>query len=208
MKQIFLFIIGIILVTSCNNRNATQEEYEIETPDSIANTPECIIYLQPYNTFSMKDTEKLVPELRTKFDSLLYGYWLFVVLEPINLPKDSYIKSINRYKATKILDEESRKRKKETVIIGLTHEDICTDIHKKKNYGIIGLSYSSKRVCIISDKRLHNKKDTWKPIMHEFIHAFYGSSHCAEDNDFCIMQDGKGKGDFSNKNTLCASCKH
>ena len=190
--------------------HATPEEPTGEgiEPDSICNTPQCVIYLQPYENFTSEEASKLKPILQEKFGSFLYGHWEFEVLPNKKLPSSTYVKEINRYKATSILDYEKSLIKGHEMIIGLTHKDICMDIHGKKNYGIIGCSFRPSQVCIVSDKRVKNKKDYWKPVMHEFIHAFYGAGHCPEDNDSCIMQDGKGKGDFSKKETLCNSCRH
>lgn len=92
-------------------------------------------------------------------------------------------------------------------MIGLTHKDICADAHNVKDYGIVGMSFSPGNVCIVSDKRLSNKSDYWKPIIHEFIHAFYGAKHCPNDDPRCLMKDAKGKGTFRIQNYLCDSCK-
>jgi len=218
MKQLMLLLINMLLLCSCSNgksaksnTNQTVAKVEIEEgiePDSMCNTPQCVIYLQPYADFSTHEVELLLPDLQRQFDGLLYGYWEFKVLPVIPLPEDAYIKNINRYRATVILNHEKKQLKGNEMVIGLTHKDICMDIHGKKNYGIIGCSFKSSRVCVVSNKRLKNKDDYWKPILHEFIHAFYKAGHCPEDNDSCIMQDGKGKGDFTNKNILCSSCKH
>ena len=204
MKKAF-YIIGVYILLSCTKARVNNSA-SIKAPDSIPNTPSCIVYLQPYNQFSSKETEAIIPKLREKFDYYLGGTWDFQILPIIKLPSNTYIKSLNRYSAVSILDYEKKNRKKETVIIGLTHEDICANVHGKSNYGIIGLSSLSERVCIVSDKRLIDKRDLWKPVMHEFMHAFFGLKHCQEDNDSCIMQDGKGKGDFTNKNIICKSC--
>ena len=219
-------VIAICITTSfsytlkccCSHPSQTQEEdtepdsiIEYIEVDSLCNTPECVIYLLPYNDFTQEETEKLLPVLKKKFGKMLYGYWDFRILPNKSLPNNSYINAIDRYKATSILDYEKtliKETSKWEMIIGLTHKDICMDIHGKKNYGIIGCSYRPGYICIVSDKRVKNKKDYWKPIMHEFIHAFYNEGHCPEDNNSCIMQEGKGKGDFSNKEILCNSCKH
>ena len=92
------------------------------------------------------------------------------------------------------------------IIIGLTHKDICTDIHNIKHYGILGISYSPGNVCIISDKRINNKSLIWKTILHEFIHAYYGAKHCPKDDPTCFMVDAKGKGNLAIQNKLCNSC--
>ena len=208
MKTLTLFLLAL-LMASCSNRQASNAEIALtDEPDTLCNTPQCMIYIQPYNGFKSEEANKLLPVLKLKMDSLLYGYWEFCVLPPIPLPDSTHVKDINRYRATAILRHEQRLLKGNEVIIGLTHEDICMDVHGKKDYGIIGCSFRPGQVCIVSDKRLKNKRDFWKPVVHEFIHAFYGAPHCPEDNDFCLMQDARGKANFATKDSLCYSCRH
>jgi len=45
-------------------------------------------------------------------------------------------------------------------------------------------------------------------ILHEFMHTYYGSKHCPNDDPTCFMKDAKGKGDFKVQDKLCNSCKH
>ena len=78
--------------------------------------------------------------------------WNFKVLNFIPLPKVN--KYNNKYEALEILDFQLNKIKGDEIIIGLTYEDICTDTHNVKHYGIIGLSYRPGNVCIVSDKRV------------------------------------------------------
>ncbi len=72
-------------------------------PDSICNTPQCVIYLQPYENFTSEEANKLKPVLQEKFGSFLYGHWEFEVLPTKKLPSTTYIKDIDRYRATAIL---------------------------------------------------------------------------------------------------------
>ena len=210
MKKILLLLTAMQLFACSTNggKHDPVEKTIVETPDTNCRNRQRVIYLQPYDNYSVEEAEKLKPVLQKKFDSFLYGHWELHVLPVKKLPSNSYVKDINRYRATVVLNYEKSMINGHEMIIGLTHKDICMNIHGKQNYGIIGCSYRPGQVCIVSDKRLKNKRDYWKPILHEFIHAFYGARHCPEDNDSCIMQDGKGKGDFSHKEILCISCKH
>ena len=131
-------------------------------------------------------------------------------MTPKSIPTEAYVEHWNKYKAKVILDSLNKniKDKKEVVYIGLTHKDICADLHNVDNYGIIGYSYSPGYVCIVSDKRIKTKSMIWKPILHEFIHAFYGAPHCPKDDKTCFMVNFKGKGNVEKQKWLCDSCKY
>ena len=193
-----------ILLFSCSN-GTTKGDY-IEA-DTLCSTPQCVIVLQPYEDFSKKEVEKLLPKLQKAFGEWLYGYWEFKIANPIRLPQNSYVKERNRYRVTPILNYESKQLTGYEVIIGLTHKDICTDIHGQKDYGIVGISRPLKQVSLVSDKRLKEKSLMWKPILHEFIHTFYGAKHCPNDDPTCFMKDAKGHGNFEIQDKLCDACK-
>ena len=210
MKQLFCILFFGILLFSCSNgttnRGKTLEAEYVEA-DTLCSTPQCVIVLQPYEDFSRKEVEKLLPKLQKTFDKWLYGHWKFKIANPIRLPQNSYVKERNRYRVTPILNYESKQLTGYEVIIGLTHKDICTDIHGQKDYGIVGISRPLKQVSLVSDKRLKEKSLMWKPILHEFIHTFYGAKHCPNDDPTCFMKDAKGHGNFEIQDKLCDACK-
>lgn len=200
MKKVLLFLI----FTSILGCKQSQPDNDVDEIDCCC--PGCTIYIQPYENFTIEEVNKIIPELKKQFDHWLYGEWIFKILDPVSLPKNSNLTNYNKYEAIKILNFQNRKIKNNEVIIGLTHKDICKDIHNIKHYGIVGLSYSPGNVCIVSDKRLKDKSQIWKPILHEFIHAYYGEKHCPNNDPTCFMVDAKGKGNFAIQNKLCNSC--
>ena len=204
MKQLLCILFFGILLFSCSNGTTKGDYFEADT---LCSTPQCVIVLQPYEDFSRKEVEKLLPKLQKTFDKWLYGHWKFKIANPIRLPQNSYVKERNRYRVTPILNYESKQLTEYEVIIGLTHKDICTDIHGKKDYGIVGISRPLKQVSLVSDKRLKHKSMMWKPILHEFIHTFYGAKHCPNDDPTCFMKDAKGHGNFEIQDKLCDACK-
>lgn len=195
-KVLLLFFISIIL--GCNKQSQLTNTTE-------ACCSSCTIYIQPYEDFTIEEVNKILPELKKQFDYWLYGEWIFKIKTPIKLPENSKLINYNKYEGTKILDFQ-RKIANNEIIIGLTHKDICADVHNIKHYGIIGISYCPGNVCVVSDKRLNNKSQIWKPILHEFMHAYYGAKHCSEDNPKCFMQDAKGHANFRIKDRLCNTC--
>ena len=73
----------------------------------------------------------------------------------------------------------------------------------KKNWNVH--AHMQQFVCSLT--RTFLKSDYWKPILHEFIHTFYGAGHCPDDNPKCIMKDAKGKGTFHIQDHLCDKCR-
>ena len=211
MRYYLLFIISMLLL-GCNSKidtPNTQDVTEEEEPlDTICSCPQCIIKLLPYDDYTKKEAMRLLPKLQKAFDEWLYGAWKFEIMDPAILPQSSYVKERNRYRVTPILNRQSNLIKGNEVIIGLTHKDICTSIHGVKDYGIVGISRLKKQVCLVSDKRLKDKSLYWKPILHEFIHTFYGANHCPNEDPTCFMKDAKGHGNFEIQDKLCDSCKH
>ena len=190
---------------TCNQ--LSKEDPDIILADSICSCPQSVIKLLPYDDFSIQEVERLMPILQQSFDKWLYGFWKFEIMHPAHLPQECYVKERNRYFVTPVLNYQSTLLKSNEVIIGLTHKDICTNIHGVKNYGIVGISRPLKQVCLVSDKRLKDKTLYWKPILHEFMHTFYGAKHCPNDDPTCFMKDAKGHGNFKIQDKLCDSCK-
>ncbi len=208
MKKCLLSLGGclllLIIICACTGKNEAQVEVQVEEEECLC--PHAVIYLQPYDDFTKAEAKKLVPKLREEFEQWLYGEWKFKVLTPKSLPKEGFIPERNRYRAMTILKSERKNLKSSEIIIGLTHKDICVDAHGVKDYGIVGLSMRRGQVCIASDKRLEKKSDYWKPILHEFVHTFYGSGHCPNDDPKCFMKDAKGHGRFGIQKYLCDKC--
>ena len=206
MEKILFIVMSIMLLLSgCrNNTKMSLSDEELEEDTILCCCPQATIYLQPYEDFSEQEVEKLLPTLEKHFNELMYGFWSFEVKKPVKFPADS--KEGGKYRAGKLLKYEQTLLKGREVIIGLTHKDICAYVHNVKNYGIVGQSFLRRNVCVVSDKRLRNKSDFWKPIVHEFIHTFYGSKHCPNNDPRCIMNDAKGHGNFAIQKYLCDSC--
>ncbi len=205
-SAVCIVIVMVLIFGIYENGGNNNRQDLVVSADSVHNCTREIVKLLPYEDFSKQEAERLMPILQKEFDKWLNGCWEFKIIEPAILPQNSYIKKRNRYKVTPILNYESTLLEKNEVIIGLTHKDICTNIHGVENYGIVGISRPLKQVCLVSDKRLKNKSLMWKPILHEFIHTFYGAEHCSNDDPTCFMKDAKGHGNFEIQNKLCNSC--
>lgn len=205
MKTKIFLICCLLAFVSCGKKNGGDEM-------PMCSCPHCLICIQPLGSFTKAEAEALVPTLEENFGKWLYGGWEFKVLDQKPLSKEAYVKERNGYKAVNILDMLKKNPQKEDhrpiVYIGLAHEDICTDIRDKKNYGIIGLSYSPGYVSVVSDYRVKPRSIVWKSMLHEFMHAFYGAKHCPNDDPKCFMKDAKGKGNLRVQDRLCDSCRY
>ena len=204
MKYTIIYLLSVFCLLSCTNKQESKR-VKTGTMENITENPK--ICLLPFEDVSKQEIEELKRVLENKFATLLPGQRTFVVLSNDTIPKEAYVKNRNRYKSSIILNYEKKYIKGNEVIIGITHKDICANVHNKKDYGIIGLSLLKRQVCIVSDKRLSDKSIFWKPIIHEYIHTYYGAQHCNKDDSSCLMQDCKGKGNFNIKDSLCNSCK-
>ena len=198
-----LLILIILFLSSCSNNFNKNDNEKLEVEDCCC--PHSVIYIQPFEDVSIKEAKQLSLVLKEKFSEHVYGQWKFVINTPINFPKNSKVNQ-NKYKAILLLNA-LREIKSDGVVIGITHNDICANIHNIENYGIVGYSFKNKNIGIVSDKRLQNKKLIWKPIIHEFMHAFFGRNHCPNNDIKCFMKDAKGKGNFKKQIYLCDYCK-
>ena len=198
MKKLILFVCMAFVVCACSKKNGAG--------GFLCSCPHATICFQPYGSFTEQEVKRFLPALQKNMEKYLGGgEWSFEIRKPVPLP----IKPVvgRKHKALDFLDIQQEEQTDDNqVIIGLTHEDLCHDIHGVKNYGIIGLSYSGEGVAIVSDKRLKNKSAIWKTVIHEFCHAFFSANHCPNDDPTCMMADAHKHKNFAIQNRLCDSC--
>jgi archaemetzincin len=136
-----------------------------------------------------------------------------VFLPKTKLLKDSKVKGLNKYNASKILNTLITNNPNiEHKVLMLTNHDICTDRTLNgvthKNWGIFGMAKLNKKPCVVSTHRMgKNHKDRLiKVSIHETGHTL-GIPHCK--NTKCVMTDAKGKGSTVDNATvwMCNDCK-
>lgn len=167
------------------------------------------IYLQPYDNFTQKETNKLKADLEKHLAEILDGAFTIEVL-PNKPLSDSFMgETRKKYRIDLIIDDLKGNADEHNIYIGITHKDICREYKNGvKDWGVLGSSIADYHACVVSDNRLKNKRrDLWKVVIHEFIHTCLHYPHCPKDSTHCLMKDAKGKADFSNKNNLCGYCK-
>jgi archaemetzincin len=136
-----------------------------------------------------------------------------VFLPKTKLLKDSKVKGLNKYNASKILNTLITNNPNiEHKVLMLTNHDICTDRTLNgvthKNWGIFGMAKIRKQPCVVSTHRMgKNYEDRLvKVSIHETGHTL-GIPHCK--NTKCVMTDAKGKGSTVDNTTvwMCNDCK-
>ena len=201
-KYIWLLIVSVLIV-GCKNRDKNIEDGDM-TEDASCTCPPTI-YLQPYSDFSQKEARALIPHLKEFLSECSYPDIEIEVLPNTKLPDSLLNDNRTRYRADKMI--RSIPEEKFNAVILLTHQDISTTYKGRGDWGILGLAFKGKHICVASDFRLKNKKrDLWKVACHELCHAFFNLSHCPNDDPHCIIKDAKGHADFSSKEHLCKTC--
>lgn len=207
--RIILAISVTIMMLSCG-KNTSKCEGLSKVDTTFTDTKSvCELIIQPYNTFSPSLAKSISSELAKHITSATGVHVTDIkILEPVELDNKYMNNAKTRYRADKILNAQRALIKTpNTEVVGLIESDISTTVRGHKDWGILGLSYVGKRNCVVSTYRIHNmKRDSWKVVFHEFNHSFMGNPHCPADNPHCIMQDCKGRADFSRKNILCDTC--
>ena len=197
MKKILFTLMGLLMF-SCQQKNEV----------GVQCTCAPIIVLQPCNSFTEAEAQRLVPQLQEFINEYPWMEFEIDVMPPIKLADSLRNDARTRYRADKVIKSMAKNGSKYNAVILLTHDDISLPYKGHADWGVLGLSLRPIYVCMASDYRLRNKRrDLWKVAMHEFIHMYYRRSHCPNDDVHCIMKDAKGKADFSNKNKLCDTCR-
>jgi archaemetzincin len=181
MKPFFWSII-LTLLFSCNSNKSK------------------VIVIQPLGNFPKAESERMFEEIKKVNQEV-------VLKNNIEFPKNSYVKTRNRYRADSIIKFLSSKASKDTVIIGLTEKDISTTKGKIQDWGVMGLGYMPGNACVASNFRLSkkNKKEQfYKVALHELGHT-QGLPHCKDKT--CIMRDAEGGNPLDQEKAFCPSCK-
>lgn len=139
-----------------------------------------------------------------------------ILLDSLNLPKNAYNKSRDRYRADTLLNFlKTRIPDSIDNIIGFTNEDISVSIHSSNDWGVFGYGHCPGKCSVVSSFRLGKNKVQREifntriknVVLHELGHNF-GLPHCLDSN--CLMKDAKGKlssVEGSNRK-LCSNCKN
>ena len=155
-----------------------------------------------YGTFPKAKAEKLQECLKPYFGKVLLKE------ECLPLPSTYYNKERNRYLASGLFGEIS-KRQNGDAVIGVTDYVIFKPNNISKTFGIMGLSPVGTYKCVVSSVMPKNSQTLTddiflKLVLHELGHA-YGLPHCP--NQQCYMVDAEHKMKFLQTVGFCDNCK-
>lgn len=209
MKRLVFSFIGfaavcLLCLTSCKQNSSVLEEL---TSDTLCSCPHSFLHFLPYGDFTKAEAQRIVDDMQKNMPILFDELGLQVtILEPTELPTMAYSKQYGRYRADSLLRYENRLKKKDIILMGLTHKDISTTVHGVKDFGIIGYSLCPGQSSVVSTCRIPKCEWAWKTVAHEYLHAL-GVPHCPNDDPACIMCDAKGKAPkYAQKVGLCHDC--
>jgi len=159
-----------------------------------------VFVLQPFAGISSSEVNTLYEKLKTIIPK--------TILRPtVTLPGNAFYAARNRYRADTIISYLNRFGSVDTVIIGLTNQDISTSKDKIADWGVMGLGLQPGNACVISTFRLSkvNLSDQlYKTALHELGHT-QGLPHCK--NKGCFMRDAGGGNHLDEETGFCQSCK-
>lgn len=161
---------------------------------------EVTILIQPFKDISPESIKFVLTKIKSIYPHVK-------LLEAIDLPKTSYYKARNRYRADSIIHFLSKNTKDGFVTVGLTTKDISTTKGAVKDFGIMGLGFQPGKSCVASSFRLkkNNKNEQlFKVALHEIGHT-QGLKHCTEKA--CFMRDAEGKNLTDEEKDFCDNCK-
>ncbi len=159
-----------------------------------------IIIVQPFNDFGKLESKILVDSLNHFFHNVFLN-------NNIEIPKTSYVKDRNRYRADTIIRILRDSRQGDTITVGLTNFDISTTKNRIKDWGVMGLGYRPGKSCVISTFRLNKnnrKSQLIKVVLHEIGHTL-GLPHCIDKE--CLMRDAEGGNPLNDEKGFCQNCR-
>lgn len=151
------------------------------------------IAIQPLGPVPTAYTNRVTTALEASFDSVSV-----IILPTKELPRKSYYKPRNRYRAEIILDwlDKQQYSKRIHKVIAITEKDISTTKGSIHDWGIFGLGTIDGLSSVISTFRLKRGVSKGRLLerirklaIHEVGHT-YGINHCPQSG--CVMQDCKG----------------
>lgn len=136
-----------------------------------------------------------------------WSHWRW--FPPQALPPTSYSKRFRRYRAERLTDFLAKHyRRKARWVIGITNEDISTELRGFLDHAVLGLTDPTHATIVLSSARLPKK--TWEVawrslILHEWGHLF-GLVHCPDAS--CVMFDRLGQDPaLAWSEHFCATCE-
>lgn len=127
------------------------------------------------------------------------------VLPAEAMPAHAWYPERARWRADTLIQWMGMRASAGEVWLGITTEDISsTKEGVAQDFGIMGLGQKPGRACVASDKRLKDKSQFHKIVIHELGHTA-GLNHCSSDQ--CLMRAANGKDHTREIDTFCPRCR-
>ncbi|KIC63523.1 hypothetical protein RM51_07595 [Chryseobacterium taiwanense] len=189
-SNFLVFVVSLFLIFSCSEKQQKMfGEQETVT-----------ILIQPFKDLKPESIKFVTNEIKKVYPNIK-------VLEPIDLPDNTYYKERNRYRADSIIKFLDQRTEENFVTIGLTSKDISVTKGEIKDFGVMGLGFTPGKACVASMFRLsktNTDEQFFKVAIHELGHT-QGLPHCSEKQ--CFMRDAEGKNPTNEETEFCKKCK-
>lgn len=119
-----------------------------------------LIYLQPFNDFSLKEAREVQQHLKAFLNGLgnCASDMEVEILPPKKINNDMLNSVRTRYRADKIINSYKDSTNSHVIIIGMLHDDISIPYKGKADWGVLGFSYKGGHAGIASSYRLKNNR--------------------------------------------------
>jgi len=158
-----------------------------------------VIVIQPLGNFT-------AAQAKTVYAGIKQVNANTILLPAIPMPDAAWYAARQRYRADTLIRYLGRRVHGDTVIIGLTNEDISSTKDNIPDWGIMGLGYCPGNACVASTYRLtksNMNSQFYKVALHELGHT-QGLPHCK--NKTCFMRDAEGGNPLDEERGFCESC--
>jgi archaemetzincin len=201
LYKIIIFCLFFILLFYCNQVSDETNVNNYSKTKKTNSSKNKKIIIQPLGQISILKTKKIERALKQYYRGQI------VINGAIPLPNSAASSIARKYHAHKLLKFLSTKTSGNSVILGVTEMDICTNKNGYPNFGIFGLGQRPGNSCVISTCRLSGNNTNGKltkVALHEIGHT-QGLTHCLIPT--CLMSDLKGRDRFNEMALFCNKCK-
>lgn len=192
----FLAVLSILLLMqSCDGPK--KKSVLSNTSGKKAVTPPAIRIL-PLGHAPKALVERTAEDLRKVFPDVR-------ILPAEPMPVNAWYKPNKRWRADTLIGWMSKRATTGEVYLGITTNDISTTREGvAKDWGIMGLGLQPGRACVASSKKLKDKSQFPKIVIHELGHTA-GLPHCPSPR--CLMRSANGRDHTREIDAFCDKCR-